>query len=49
MDELLSKVAADPFADLVLPGFIKFFGKKIKRLSCDQNLHTGALNAKGCN
>ena len=27
MDRLLNKIASDPLADLVLPGFIKFFGK----------------------
>lgn len=27
MDRLLNKIASDTFADLVLPGFIKFFGK----------------------
>ena len=26
MDRLLNKIASDPLADLVLPGFIKFFG-----------------------
>ena len=27
MDRLLNKIASDPLADLVLPGFIKFFGR----------------------